>query len=424
MQSKIQTAKKYARRGALAYAAFETHKKAANELVDRWAHTWTVREDYSTNLREAAAELVERSRRGVPLVQRNHTVTMHNKDSFTAPPVSASMGRLGAQTWDLLRVPGLRTPFQVRGGGRDQESDVVFRALRKVDLEKLKIRVKEIQAEIDADIVPEVDYDPFDMGAPTINILGWSAKDGQWETRKSRVARTFSSVVLPSELEAEIIADLKTFTDSHARMQRLEMPWRRGYLLEGPPGTGKTSTALAIAAQLRFNLASLSLTGIESDDMLKQAVSQLRSRTVLALEDIDAYSISHEREHNNVKDGALSLSGLLNALDGFETPDGLVVIGTTNHVDRLDEALIRNGRFDRTFHLGYIQAEALERLFQWFYEEEPIEPAPSTTALAKLSPSTVAETFKQHLDTPVEGWAAINALIHERQPERILHAVA
>jgi chaperone BCS1 len=298
-----------------------------------------------------------------------------------------------------VRLPGGR-PIQ----GRNYGGEVVFRSFFKSDLDL-------VREAIEKDVEEQTDYtfspDAFDFDyIPETNVIAWSK--GNWEHRKTRPSRSFQSVVLPKALQDAIEADLKGFTDSKARLQRLEIPWRRGFLLAGPPGTGKTSVSLALAGALKFSLATLSLTSIKSDDELKEAVSKLAPRTVLVIEDIDAYSVSHDRDHNNQTDGALSLSGLLNALDGFETPDGLVTIATTNHVDRLDPALKRSGRLDRTFVLDYIEAPELERLFTWFYEMEPLEPCPTYDAAeAALSPAEATELFKQHLDDPAAGWLAV-----------------
>lgn len=302
--------------------------------------------------------------------------------------------------WVTLRIPN--TLFIQ---AKVMPEEVQFRALRVIDLAVVKALVEAETARIKED---EQDFDFEEMDyVPEVNIRRWKASEEGWVYGKSRKGRSFSSVIMPDSLRADIEADLKRFTDSKARLNKLELPWRRGLLLSGPPGTGKTSLAVALASTMGFSLASLSLTEIKGDGELRTAVAALPARTVLLIEDIDAYSVSHDRDHNSVRDGGLSLSGLLNALDGAETQDGLITVLTTNHIEKLDPALVRSGRIDRTFHLGYIEAEGVAHMFEWFYEQPVPREVPESVGLAGVSPSDVVEVLKQHLDDPAAGWDAL-----------------
>jgi hypothetical protein len=388
LAEKIASGRKTTAKATAAYAATKTGIAMAKKTADQIAHVWQVQNYYADDTFDAAMK-VAADHQTKMLGARDRSVV--GDTYLDAPPFKSAQ-------WVFLK--GIAPGVQARKPSSDS---IEFRAFRLRDLEAVKQYVAEVEAEMDEDS-SNIDID----FTPVSNTSIWSfEKDGGWKYMKDRTSRTFNSVVIPEELQQEIEADLKRFTESRTRLVRLEMPWRRGYLLSGPPGTGKTSLSLAIAGCLGFNLASLSLTDVESDGQLRKAISSLPSRTVLVIEDIDANAVSHERDHNVAKDGALSLSGLLNSLDGFETPEGMVTILTTNHIERLDAALIRSGRMDRTFDLGHIAARELERLFMWFYEQEPPSKAPKHTASARLSPADVAELFKQHLDDPEGGWKAV-----------------
>lgn len=398
MSNKISTAVSYYKgnkkkiNAGLASAA--AVQKTAKKYIDKYAAQWSLDGDIDYDLWAAANEVVREFQIENPLTPSRRWEHREVEDDE-----GYSSSRLNINNWTLLRIPGVSPLIQVKTIGYE----TVFRAPRKRDFEPLR---EFIESKIQKRVATPTRL-TFDDYPSTTSILSWDHKGQQWEHRKEKTSRSFKSVFIPAELQAEIEADLRSFTESRQRLTRLELAWRRGYLLSGPPGTGKTSMSLAIAGSLGFQLASLSLTGIKSDDELRKAVSQLRNRTVLVIEDIDAYSISNDREHNAAKDGDLSLSGLLNSLDGFETPDGLVTIATTNHVEHLDAALIRAGRLDRIFTLDHIAGPELERLFTWFYEEEPPTSAPENTREAGIAPAEITELFKQQLNDSKAGWEAV-----------------
>ncbi len=140
------------------------------------------------------------------------------------------------------------------------------------------------------------------------------------------------------------------------------IPWRRGYLFYGPPGTGKTSLVQAIASQYDRQLVSLTLTDMD-DSALLRAWSEISSNCVIALEDVD--SVFEGRKSL----GKLSFSALLNSLDGAGAVEGSIAILTTNHRERLDPALIRPGRCDREWELGYLTAASCAQMFEGFFGE-------------------------------------------------------
>lgn len=389
IHAKVAQTRQTAAKAAAAYATYKTAKASCLRAAEQFAHVWRVDGLYAETLSEAAFDVATETQAKIP-----------GKPTRTSVGETYGQGeRFSATTWALLR--GLGPGVQARKASSDA---IEFRAYRLKDLRKLQERVKQAALKLEEDALDiSIDYEP----RYNTTIYGWNTQEKGWSYLKERHCRSFNSVLIPAELQAEIEADLTRFSESRQRLNRLEMPWRRGYLLSGPPGTGKTSLSLAIAGALRFNLASLSLTDMTSDGMLRKAISNLPQRTVLVIEDIDANAVSHERDHNAAQDGALSLSGLLNSLDGFETPDGLVTILTTNHIEKLDAALVRSGRMDRTFHLGHIEAPELERLFQWFYEQPAPAPAPEYTGETFTSPADVAELFKQHLNDPEAGWQAV-----------------
>ncbi|KAJ8607779.1 hypothetical protein MRB53_040075 [Persea americana] len=199
----------------------------------------------------------------------------------------------------------------------------------------------------------------------TSRNVGWDAS-GQAKRK-----RPFNSVVLQKGLAEKIVTDIREFLGAREWYLDRGIPYRRGYLLYGPPGTGKTSFVQALAGELDFNIAMLSLSqrGL-TDDLLNHLLLNIPPRTLVLLEDVDAaFSNRRQRDEDGYSGANVTFSGLLNALDGVASAEERIIFMTTNHKDRLDEALIRPGRVDMTVQLGNATAWQMERLWDRFYAQ-------------------------------------------------------
>ena len=195
---------------------------------------------------------------------------------------------------------------------------------------------------------------PFPSDRLTVTLLGWSrqplldliqsaarsyiAKEkgrtvvfaadgyGNWRRTRSRPVRPLESVVMERGTKVEVLRDVVEFLGSEKWYADRGIPYRRGILLFGPPGTGKTSFVSALAGSLRLNIYVISLSnrGL-TDDNLIELMSMTPSRCCLLLEDIDAAFLSREEggggEGGNAG-GTLTFSGLLNAIDGVAAQEG------------------------------------------------------------------------------------------------------
>uniref|UniRef100_A0A6B2L512 Mitochondrial chaperone BCS1 n=1 Tax=Arcella intermedia TaxID=1963864 RepID=A0A6B2L512_9EUKA len=183
-----------------------------------------------------------------------------------------------------------------------------------------------------------------------------------------RLRRPFDSVILPGELSEELYKDVVDFLNNSDWYSTRGIPYRRGYLLYGPPGCGKSSFVQALAGRLGYNICIVSLSDTQlSDDRLNHLLVNAPDRTILLLEDIDA--AFQQREITSRYQNFITFSGLLNALDGVAAAEGRILFMTTNHLEKLDDALIRPGRVDRLVHLGHASSEMMERMFERFYPE-------------------------------------------------------
>lgn len=229
---------------------------------------------------------------------------------------------------------------------------------------------------------------------------------GGWSRKKNLRDRDLSTIVLPSGLAEDLEDDLGQFMAREQDYYRLGIPWHRGYLLYGPPGTGKTSFARALATRFDLDIYWLPLSDLKTDADLTQMVSQLGYRSMLLLEDIDVLNAAGSRK--DTESNGMTLSGLLNVLDGAATPEGLVTVMTTNKIEKLDDALLRPGRADRKVELGYLNQGQLDRLMQTFLPECGLHPELKRDDLA---PADVIEIIKENLGNPLAAQIEIEELV-------------
>jgi hypothetical protein len=219
-------------------------------------------------------------------------------------------------------------------------------------------------------------------------------------TRSSGYSQSFQyAIKLPRPLDKivlcqaaiDLITDAKYYFTPARKLfyERLGLPYRRGYLLYGPPGCGKSSFVLCLATETKkpiyyFNLNDKTL----DDNDLQSIINLIPSGSIILFEDIDALFPKRKTEAakeskddsgaNDDEDDSkdeekpnVTLSGLLNSIDGIRAQEGSLIILTSNCPEKLDPALVRTGRVDSQveFMLPDVQlaTELAAKLFQFHH---------------------------------------------------------
>ena len=186
--------------------------------------------------------------------------------------------------------------------------------------------------------------------------------------------RKLSSVIIDGPIKDKIINAIDSWLISRNWYIDRGIPYKFTMLLHGSPGCGKTSLIRALASHYNMSIFMVNVAGI-SDTGLIEKIIDMPKKSILVLEDIDCVGVKgmnrDSDESSNigsmVSGTTLTLSGLLNALDGIIPLDEKMVIMTTNHVDKLDPALIRSGRCDLRVELKPLTKPEIEQFIELYY---------------------------------------------------------
>ncbi|KAG8643675.1 hypothetical protein MANES_11G055419v8 [Manihot esculenta] len=200
---------------------------------------------------------------------------------------------------------------------------------------------------------------------------------------------SFDTLAMATKEKEEIMKDLVKFSKGKSYYAKIGKAWKRGYLLYGPPGTGKSTMIAAMDNFLNYDVYDLELTTVKDNSELRKLLIETTSKSIIVIEDIDCSldltgqrkpkekeedkdgegqdpisKKEKEEEAENKKSSKVTLSGLLNFIDGIWSACGgeRIIVFTTNYVEKLDPALIRRGRMDKHIEMSYCCFEAFKHL--------------------------------------------------------------
>ena len=267
----------------------------------------------------------------------------------------------------------------------------------------------------------------------TIRRSGDGPSSG-WQSSTSRPSRSLDTVYMDESAKSMLLADLREYLDPDAQKfyARRGIPYRRGYLFYGPPGTGKTSLSFALAGTFGFELYTVSLREpFMSEHKLTSLFASLPQRCIVLLEDVDTAGLEKRanvgenrnpaaatgnqlQTQNGVRQNGsqtaqapaaaaegLTLSGLLNAIDGVASQEGRILIMTSNDPESLDKALVRPGRVDMQIYFANASKEHIREIFRSMYAQErkqSVRKAAPSDESTNLSNSSESDGQKAETD--------------------------
>lgn len=209
-----------------------------------------------------------------------------------------------------------------------------------------------------------------------INSLSVFERSGDDWLKSNIPNRRIESVITTDHIAEKIIEECKIFIQDKDWYLKMGISYKLGIVLHGEPGTGKTSLVKAMATELDRSLYTLNI-GLLSDTSFINAVRSIPRGSILSLEDIDCAKTTGKRtdkENKPKKDAmdevfGLSLSTFLNVLDGVIPLNDVIVVMSTNHIDKIDPAILRKGRTDFSIEVKPLDSNAISRFSQLVYNK-------------------------------------------------------
>ena len=233
----------------------------------------------------------------------------------------------------------------------------------------------------------------FDRNSANSLMFGGMGRSGAKIYVKSSEGIKFSDVAGEDEAK-ENLTEIVDYLHDPSKYKDIGASMPKGILLVGPPGTGKTMLAKAVAGEANVPFFSMSgsefvemFVGMGASkvrDLFKQAKE--KAPCIVFIDEIDAIGKKRDGQIGGNDEREQTLNQLLTEMDGFEGNSGVMILAATNRPDILDPALLRPGRFDRQVVVGIPDIKAREEIFKIHSRNKPLEEDVNAEVLARRTP--------------------------------------
>lgn len=204
-----------------------------------------------------------------------------------------------------------------------------------------------------------------------------------WETICPITKRPISTVIMRQDLKEKIIDNIQFFIDNKDAYVNRGLPYKKTIVLYGKPGTGKTSIIKALASYFNKNIYVVNIS-VLGNSGFEKAITTTPPNSIIIIEDFDSCTSTHARinkeksienkdvEKEDNQDNSLSLTTILNTLDGVVSLNGTIIFMTTNHIEKIDDALLRKGRTDEMYEIPYLQDKEVKDYIHLMFPDKKI----------------------------------------------------
>lgn len=211
----------------------------------------------------------------------------------------------------------------------------------------------------------------------------YDSMSGNWVELHINCKKTFENIFIPKSIKYLFKNNIDNLANTDF-YEKSGIPKKIGLLFYGLPGSGKTSSIYAIAAEYKKQIYTVN-TKVETNHFYKQ-IRLIPVGSIVVFNDIDTIDIVHDRnavidkkknqdnaktdkDTEKDKNNNICLGDLLEILDGYMYLNECIVIMTTNHIEKLDPALIRPGRIDHKIEFSYASNDQIHQILKFYYPD-------------------------------------------------------